>query len=163
MPAPIIKQVAFCLILFLICEIALRMMPRTAWYESCWYVGQRQQLTAAPRAFIFIGTSRVAAAIDAAEFARFMEKSEGTLIPAFNFGMGYTTTAENYFALKWLSRIRKGGLNGCTIFIPCEGGMPSMDSWQDIWVEDAMPEFIVPYLPFSELPAMWLALTNRRQ
>lgn len=104
---------------------------------------------------LFVGTSRVAAAIDTAAFGRTMSDSGFPGIRAANLGMGYTTMSEYVIGLRELVRRRPEALKGKTVFLEAPMGLPEFTTWNDDWIVPQGIDPLAAYLPAAKLPDFW--------
>src|SRR5206468_946595 len=96
---------------------------------------------------VFSGSSRVAAAVDGASFAREVFLRTGHCPRILNLGRGYSTEAEHYLGLRNLFASHPQSLQGAVVFVEAGGGLPSDISsgvraparWDGSWVHSAQP------------------------
>lgn len=143
---------------FVLWEELLRHKPEPPfWYEDALGQARDAQLD-----FLFIGSSRVGAAIDSGYFEAGAEKALGRKVRAVNLGMGYSTLAEHTLAIKRLYRLHPEHLRGTTIFVETLAGIPSSETWQTSWVHQGWPDLIIPSLGWADLYTFWNLSTNSR-
>ncbi len=144
---------ALVLGLLLLLEVVVRLafpLRNPFWAEV-------DQIAAAhPVQIIFVGTSRVAAAVDAATFAQTLPPSSNSGY-VLNAGMGYTTPAEYYMALRNSLERTPASFQHCTVFIEIDGGIPDPLTWQQPWAHSARPETLIPFLRRSDLTRFYAA------
>ena len=140
------RWAAIPLATWLVAELAVGAFFRR---ESRWYERAIADLeTGPPAKTLFLGSSRVNAAID--ETAAQTETGSRAL----NLGMGYSTTTTHYLGLRSLLDKRANQLKGATLFIEAPGGWPDARTWRDPWA-DATPGGVFPYIRTGDLPAVW--------
>jgi hypothetical protein len=107
---------------------------------------------------LFIGTSRVQAAIDAKEFARILAGHLGREPVVLNFGMGHSTLTEHYWGVRNLiAAAAPDKLRGCTFFVELTCGLPQTLSWDDLPYVADQPQLMLPVLRRADLPRLWHA------
>lgn len=142
----------FLAIPLLVLEFTGRFMTGADWYQH-WFSAEASTISRAQKCCLFIGSSRVAAAIDEQTFSKTCQSLSGQDISVFNLGLGYSTLAECYLGLRDLSERRSGGLSGCTVFVEAAGGLPSWDSWNDSWVKPPANGPLVDTIEARDIPA----------
>jgi hypothetical protein len=106
--------------------------------------------------FVFVGSSRVAAAIDPEAFTEVASEAAGRPLRAVNFGLGYSTMALHYLNLRNQVARRPDLLRHATVFIEAPGGLPADPSgWNDPWCHPDRPQFLPPLLRAEDLPSLW--------
>ncbi len=102
--------------------------------------------------YVFIGTSRIAAAI----LVDFM-KEEGDKECYINAGRGYSTAVIQNLGLRDLARRKHGNLNGTIIFVESPGGncLYTGDHQRSMWVDKRSPQLIIPFLDKKTLMDFW--------
>jgi len=116
------------------------------WYEMAENVAKVETLDA-----LFVGSSRVAAAIDVSIFQEKLSDKTGKRINVLNLGIGYSTPMEHFLGLRNLWEKYPGNLNNCIVLIEVLMGLPTHNT---SWVNKCYPELIVPLLEISDLPAL---------
>lgn len=136
-------------LLFVILEIHARTSEAHFWFD-----GAATKIAENRVDFIFIGSSRVAAAVDADEFSTSLSKATHKSYRALNLGMGYSTAAEYYFGLKKLLRRNQYCLRDTTVLIEAPFGLPASDTWEDDWLQfPELPYHLSPYLEWADMLA----------
>jgi hypothetical protein len=113
---------------------------------------ERASLSIAPASEhdLFIGSSRVAAAIDVPAFLD--ETKAGTGPPqVINLGAGGSTMAMHYLGLRHLIDAHPSALRRCNVFIEAPGGLADAGSWDSPWVFEEYPLSIVAILNRADL------------
>jgi hypothetical protein len=144
----------------LVCRVVLRQ------HGAAWYDREEAALKerVKPRAdvptidAIFLGSSRVQAAIDAETFAAELQSRLGRPARVLNFGMGHTTLAEHYWGVRNLiDAAGPGGFRGCTVFVEAAGGMPVGSTWDDLPYQADQPQLLLPVMRAGDLGRLWHA------
>jgi hypothetical protein len=108
---------------------------------------------------LFVGTSRVAAAVDVDAFADEAARCIGRRPRAVNMGTGYSTLVEHFFGIKTLLRDRPDALRGGVVLIEAPGGIPDAitiaNRWDEPWTYEGETTRIVPHLRPGDLPDVW--------
>ncbi len=104
---------------------------------------------------LFIGTSRVLAAIDAQAFEQRMEEKGYPEYTTLNLGAGGSRLHTHALGLRALLELDSRALRGTTIFIEAPDGLPEFDTWQDPWVYPVMAMFTVRYMQAGDLGRIW--------
>ena len=109
--------------------------------QATWYadVGRPQWETPPENVdFLFIGSSRVSAAIDATHFA---EQGE-TPTTALNFGLGFSKPIQHLFGLRNLIEAHPEALEGVTVFLEAPAGLPEYETRDDPWYFKQSPQML---------------------
>lgn len=131
----------------LLLEGAARHAATPSWYQT-----GLDEVRKAPVDALFVGSSRVAVAVDAELLSRRVTERIGRPYRVLNMGMGYATIIVHYMGLRRMFREHPEHLRGVTVFIETLRGLVVPERWEDGWVYAQQVELIVPYL---ELPDMW--------
>lgn len=110
--------------------------------------------------YLFLGSSRVAAAIDTEAFKTYLAPSENDAISVVKIGRGYSTLTIYYQLLEQLLVINPNSLDDATIFIEAPQELPDWRTWQGNWIREERPELISPYLQANDLIPFWSQSTN---
>lgn len=108
---------------------------------------------------LFLGSSRVSAAVDSRVFDQILSQVLGRQIQSANMGMGYSTVAEWAMGLRRLQELNPEAIRGSVVFIEAPMGLPEYKTWDDTWVVDPAPELMSRYLTKSDLPALFRSNT----
>jgi len=135
-----------------------RVRKSTTWPQ--WYEALCASSDRAPSA-VFVGSSRVAAALDSDAFVSEVGKLTGRSVTTENMGRGYSTLIQHLHGLRALAELSSDRLAGCTVFIEAPCGMPTSESKRDTWVSREYPGLLVPTLRWGDLPALWRSHTPR--
>ncbi len=151
------RSITFTLIPVLALEVFFRINP---YIENCyqerinpfWKVDDKL-----PVRYVFIGTSRVAAAILEDQL-----KTDDTSGYYVNAGRGYTTGAIQYLGLRYLAEEKHARLNGATILVESPmGNCLYPDRWENsLWINGSSPQLIIPFLKFRDLRDLWRFSSN---
>jgi len=102
---------------------------------------------------LFIGSSRVAAAVDPATFDSVASIAARRPVRSFNLGMGFSTYHEVLFALREMGR--DGGLRNRLVLLEAPGGLPRHARWDDPWFEGDTRIMLSRYMRPGDLPLLW--------
>ncbi|SHL05900.1 hypothetical protein [Rhodothermus profundi] len=114
-----------------------------------------------PVHYLFIGSSRVAAAVDVPTFREVLRPhaAAANLPPPlyiYNLGQGYSTLAEHYLALRCLP---DSLLTGTVLLVGLKHGVPPgdlfTDTWDGLWADPRWPLLLSPILRLEDLPTFW--------
>jgi len=106
--------------------------------------------------YLFIGDSRVAAAIDVNTFTEELGKSHHDSLVAFNVGQGYSTLAEHYLAISSLLRKYPDRIDSTVVFLGAPYGTPSSITWDSTWTHPDWPVLLSEYLSVHHYSRYWL-------
>jgi hypothetical protein len=123
---------------------------KPVWFAFAERVAETQHID-----FIFIGSSIIAAAVDAETFVAEFQNQTGQRTVALNLGRGYTTMAEYYIGLRRLFRSHPDNLKGCVVILSAAEGLPVADTWEIPWYRSARPGYIQPYLCYTDILKAW--------
>lgn len=126
---------------------------QTADRVPTWY-GAAQRLAAqGPVGVVFVGSSRVQAAVIPAEFAAGLAGTPLAGRQVLNLARGYSTDAEHYLGLRNLLRAHPESLRGVQVLAEAPGGIPFRTTWQaDGWGHVQQPWMLVDLLSLSDVP-----------
>lgn len=141
------------LLVLLLAELFVR---STADRVPGWYGAADRIAGTRPVGAIFIGSSRVQAAIVTAAFEDALARSGAPRGAALNLARGYTTDPQHYLGVRNLLAERPDALRGVTIFSEIPGGLPYETRWETTpWAMSAQPWLLVDLLRLDDLPALW--------
>lgn len=149
MKTPLRRWITFLLIPFVVLEVVgwlYQILTPSMWF----YPGVERRFVEGPQHFYFVGSSRVAAAVDETTFTATLG-SEAHPVQALNLGQGASTMPMHYLGLEKLSRARPSFLRGSVVFIEAPGGLPDPRRWDSSWVYDQYPLTILPVLDLTSL------------
>jgi len=110
------------------------------------YLQSEKSAGQGPVDVVFIGSSRVTAAISPAVVQSGLSDSLGTRVRVVSEGKGFSTLALHYFGLKRLYRNHPDKMNGALVLVEAPGGIPIYQEWSDKWVTDTWPTLMGPLL-----------------
>jgi hypothetical protein len=123
-----------------------------------WYGAAGRLIAARPVQVLFVGSSRVQAAILPSVFQAALADRGRPGLTALNLGRGYSTDAEHYLGLRDLLSAYPDHLRGVTVFAEAFGGLPFPTRWDGTpWAMAEQPWLLVDLLHWSDLPGFWLA------
>lgn len=110
-----------------------------------------------PVKYIFIGTSRVQAAVMEEYFSKNIK--DGYII---NAGRGYSTPVVHYLGLKYLMEKKQANVMDALILIEMPlGNCIYSEGWETArWVNPHSPHLIIPYIDFKDLCEFWKKSSN---
>lgn len=121
-----------------------------------WYGAAGRIAETRPVAALFVGSSRVQAAIQPEAFERALAEAGRARGAALNLGRGYTTDPQHYLGVRNLLAEQPERLRGVTVFAEAPGGLPYETRWRTTpWAMTAQPWILVEVLRFGDLPALW--------
>ena len=103
---------------------------------------------------LFIGQSRVEAAINTEMFNKTVMTQGERPCTSANLGGHGRTPAVNYMGLRLLLQKMPQTLKGCTVFVEAPGGIPQADRWNQPWVNPGEDRAIIPLLTSPEIATM---------
>jgi hypothetical protein len=143
-------------LLFVVLESRVRQWAAAnKWNASFWSVKERSQRANPPVKYYFLGSSRVAAAVDEKAFEAEMGRQLGHPVQALNLGAGYSCLAQDYLYLRNLLRQHPDDLRDSVVFLEAFGGMPEPGEWNGRWFQEGWPELLTPLLRKGDLPRLW--------
>ncbi|MEL6610667.1 MAG: hypothetical protein AAFQ53_01120 [Bacteroidota bacterium] len=113
--------------------------------------------------YLFVGSSRVAAAVEPQAFADVVEERTGTRPMAIDQGKGYSTLVEHYFHLRNLAADYPGSLQGTTVMIESPMGLAQTNTWDGEWAKESWPELLGPPMRVGDLPQYVLSSTDTKE
>src|SRR5262245_14104188 len=121
-----------------------------------WYGAADRLAAIRPVQAVFVGSSRVQAAILPSAFERALGERGRPGTAALNLARGYTTDAEHYLGLRNLLAAHPDRLRGITVFAEAPGGLPWPTRWDNApWAMAAQPWMLVDLLQPADLPRFW--------
>ena len=110
--------------------------------------------------FLFVGSSRVGAAINSAAFDNITSKAHQKRVRSENLGMGSSTLVGHYYGLKAIFDASMHDSENCHMFVEVTLGLPPMDTWEGIWFNAGQYEQLYPYIDFSDYLTFWQVSGN---
>lgn len=124
-------------------------VPR--WYEAAGVLAARERLDV-----LFIGTSRVEAAIVPRAFEQRVFARTGRRLRALNLGRGHSTDVAHFFGVRNLLLEHPDNLRGVTVFAEAPGGLPFPTFWRRTpWAGPEHPWLLVDLLRQRDLRGLW--------
>lgn len=124
--------------------------PRPLFWDQARPAAQTGRLDA-----VFIGSSRVAAAIDPAIVASAVTDASGQPVLSVNVGTGFSTLQEHRLGLRNYLESHADAGRGLVVFIEATNGVPDESLPSQNWHSDQRPELLVQVLKPGDLPALW--------
>lgn len=147
-----------CLV-FAAAELVARHRAAVGDLELSLFMGQAVQAArSGPLDYLFVGTSRVAAAIDAEVFADEVSRRQPRAARVVNMGTGYSTLPQHYLGLRRLVRDYPESLRGCVVFVEVPGGSDAIwqgRRWDEAWVNKGQAHRVAALVESSDLGPMW--------
>jgi len=142
---------AFCLCAMALTFGVVEAVLRAGFYERPrWYPRAIESLDGRPARVIFIGSSRVSAAIDVRRFATVTNTPEHLTL---NLGQGFSTVTAHALGIRRLSEL--GLLDGATVFMEAPLGVVDPATWTTPWYQIEGAHFLMSVLEGRDLPALW--------
>ncbi len=120
-----------------------------------WFAAAEREVRRSDVRFLFIGSSRVAAAIDPDAFVRTPELGAAPGTVALDLGRGYQTLAESWLGLRRLADARPGGLKDVAVLIEAPMDVPELSTWSESWLHPDFPELLSQVMEVRDLPRFW--------
>ncbi len=116
-----------------------------------WYEGAEQTAGDHRLDVLFVGSSRVKAAIDPNTFEKVVQRQQGDL-RAVNLGVGGSTLRQHLLGVRNLCEIAPSHTRGITVFVETYAGIPgSMKGW----FMSENPRLLAEVMRAKDLPAFW--------
>jgi hypothetical protein len=135
-------------------EVAIRMLlssqlegvaQLTDFYHSAEKKAQRKGLD-----LLFVGTSRVAAAVDAEIARRELESRGRSQVGAVNVGKGYSTHGIHYLGIRNLYEKYPQKVGDMTVLVEAPSGVPEIQEKNGEWVSPRWPVLFGPVATMSD-------------
>jgi len=120
-----------------------------------WYSAALQAAAQGHVDVVFIGSSRVLAAVHAPTFKREVYALTGLCPRTLNLGMGNSSDAEHYLGLRKLFASYPDNLEGVVVFIEAPAGLPSLSRWTGLWTDRYATWMLVDLLRWTDLWPFW--------
>jgi hypothetical protein len=127
-------------------------MARPLWYSRAEIIAAQGNVD-----FVFIGSSKVAAAFIEDTFNRRMSAVLGRKVVSINLGQGYSSSQYHYLGLRNLIREYPESFKKVTLFIESHCGTPIYQyhsDWESRWLTK-QPQLLVPLLRCSDIGPFW--------
>ncbi len=148
------RRAQWLVVPLLVLGLAEWFVRQTADRVPTWYGAAQRLTTQGPIGVVFVGSSRVQAAVLPADFATELGGTALAGRQVLNLARGYSTDAEHYLGLRNLLRQHPAALHGVQVFAEAPGGLPFRTTWQDDgWGHVQQPWMLVDLLSLSDLPA----------
>ncbi len=135
------------IVIFLVAELAVRQWGYT---KTSWYRGLSSHMKTVEKLdVIFIGSSRVAAAIDSNVF------DIKTGLTSYNIGVGPSKLQSHYFLLRKLFKEYPTKTKGIKVLLEAPYMLPSFTNWSDQWFADEQPQYLINVLNFADLSKLF--------
>jgi hypothetical protein len=108
-----------------------------------------------PIDFLFIGSSRTAAAIDEDAFAEAASARLGRPVRAVNVGMGWSQLPQHWMGLRNLLERRPDALRGATVFLEAPALLPMHARWDGPWYLPGREDLLIQVGRPADLPGLW--------
>lgn len=138
---------ATALLMFGGAEALLRL---SSYERPRWYPTAINALAGQPARYLFVGSSRVSAAIDVARFSANLETPRELTV---NVGQGFSTVTAHALGLRRLSE--RGLLRGTTVFLEAPLDVPDSSTWRDPWYMVEAPHFLLSVIGPRDLLGFW--------
>jgi hypothetical protein len=128
---------------------------KPAWYLHADIIAKNH-----PVDFLFIGSSRVGAAIDSNAFDDYMSTRLGKNTLSINLGQGYSSIQEHYLGLRNLLNTCPESFRDFTVFLEAPGETPNLlyySTWTDNWINSDQVQLVVPLLKPPDIIPFWLS------
>lgn len=151
LPPGAARLIGFCLIALVLILGGVEAVLRGGVYERPrWYPRAIEALAGRPARVVFIGSSRVSAAIDVRRFATLTNTPEDLTL---NLGQGFSGVTSHALGIRRLSEL--GLLNGATVFMEAPLGVVETATWTTPWYQVEGAHFLLSVLEGRDLPALW--------
>lgn len=151
LPSGAARLLCFCLVAMVLTFGGVEAVLRGGFYERPrWYPRAIDALAGRPARVVFIGSSRVSAAIDVRLFATLTNTPEHL---ALNLGQGFSGVTAHALGIRRLSEL--GLLEGATVFMEAPLGVVETATWTTPWYQIEGAHFLLSVLEGRDLPALW--------
>jgi hypothetical protein len=152
----VLRRAQWLIVPLLVLGVAEACVRFTADRVPTWYGAAERLAAAAPVHVLFVGSSRVQAAILPAAFEQALAEHGRPGVKTLNLGRGYTTDPEHYLGLRNLVAAHPANLRGVIVFAEAPGGLPFPTRWDVTpWAFAEQPWLLVDLLQPSDLPRFW--------
>lgn len=148
------KRAQWLVVPLIVLGLAEWFVRQTADRLPTWYAAAESLAAEGPIGAVFVGSSRVQAAIVPQSFIAELSGTGWDGRQALNLARGYSTEAEHYLGLRNLMTRYPDALRGVQVFTEAPGGIPFRVTWQnDAWAFEEQPWMLVDLLRPTDLPA----------
>lgn len=142
------------LIVLVFLEFSLRRGPwvKQYWYSRAETVASKQKID-----FLFIGSSKVAAAVHVPAFEASLSKAFQRRVVSMNLGQGYSTIHMHFLGIRNLLQNHPDALKNTICFIEAFEDVPLYEyhaGWESRWVK-ARPQLLASLLRRRDLVTLW--------
>ena len=152
----IVRRAQWVVLPLLVVALAELLVRSTADRVPRWYAAADRLAADHALGALFVGSSRVQAAILPSAFLQALaERGQKTGI-ALNLGRGYSTDPEHYLGLRNLIAAHPAALRGVTVFAEAPGGYAYDTRWDvTAWAIEPQPWLLVDLMRLRDLPRFW--------
>lgn len=133
---------------FIVSEVLLRLLIPA---QGIWRRGYVDSFSPEIPAFMFVGSSRVAASIDLASFVSALPYNFRDAYQFRNLGAGYTSLGTHYFKLRAMLQENPNLLRNGYVVIEAPGGLPVYEPVSGNWCHPEAPMLLSQSLPTAYL------------
>ncbi|HEY7204710.1 MAG TPA: hypothetical protein VIA61_10450 [Methylomirabilota bacterium] len=120
-----------------------------------WYGAAQQAVAEGPVDVIFVGSSRVRAAVYTPAFEQEVRATSGSCVRSLNLGRGYSTAAQHYLGLRNLFAAHPEHLPALTVFVEIPNALFGPSQWTRSWTNERQPWMLVDLLREGDLWGFW--------
>lgn len=151
LPPGALRLLGWCVVAILVTFGATEALLRGGLYERPrWYPRAIEALDGRPARVLFIGSSRVSAAIDVRRFSTATGTPEDLTL---NVGQGFSTVTAHALGIRRLSE--RGLLRGTTVFMEAPQGVVDTSTWTTPWYQIEGAHFLMSVIEGRDLPGLW--------
>jgi hypothetical protein len=152
----LLRRAQWLVLPLLVLGLAEACVRLTADRVPTWYGAAERLAATRPVQVLFVGSSRVQAAILPVAFEQVLAERGRPGLAVLNLGRGYSTDPEHYLGLRNLLAAHSDTLRGVTVFAEAPGGAPFATRWETVqWAMAEQPWMLVDLLRASDLPRFW--------
>ncbi len=147
----ILQWILIPMLIFMMAENTLKKVDEE---KPQWYPGAELTLKHHKVDYVFLGSSRVAAAVNRRVFMKCMEAELGRKVVAINLGQGYSTIQQHYLGLRNLLEKYPDSFKNFTVFFEAPGGVVNYyyySKWSYDWVNSGQSQLLTPLLRPADL------------
>jgi hypothetical protein len=129
-----------------------------------WYRAAERIAAQEPVRALFVGSSRVQAAIVPRAFEEAVAARGEGRRRSLNLARGHTTDAEHYLGLRRVLAGDPAHLRGVVVFVEAPGGLAWGSSWsKSNWGFEEQPGILVEVMELGDVPALWRSTGLKRE
>jgi hypothetical protein len=125
-------------------------IPR--WYGAAQRHAERERIDV-----LFVGSSRVAAAVHVPTFRQAVHALSGRCPQVLNLARGYATITQHALGIRNLVTDHPDRLHGVTVFIEATNGVGRAEDWTSPWFSREQPWLLVDLLRWRDLLPFWMS------